>query len=61
MFSLFDNSPGTEMVSLVDHASRKGWVLFDGECPWCISMARKVEGTLRQRGFALATLQTQWV
>lgn len=61
MFSRLDNSPGTEMVSSVDHASRKRWVLFDGECPWCISIARKLEGTLRQRGFALAPLQTQWV
>jgi predicted DCC family thiol-disulfide oxidoreductase YuxK len=61
MFSRFENSLATEMVSPVGSASRKRWVLFDGECPWCNSMARKLEGTLHRRGFALAPLQTPWV
>ena len=61
MFSGIDNSLGTEIVNLVDHSSGKRWVLFDGDCPWCINMVRKLEGTLLRRGFGLAPLQAPWV
>src|SRR5271169_4209324 len=61
MLSRLDNPVGTEMAGLVDLVSHKEWVFYDGECPWCISMARKWECTLRRRGFTLLPLQTPWV
>lgn len=41
--------------------AEKGWVLFDGDCPWCVGWARRAGGALARRGFALAPLQTPWV
>lgn len=61
MYSIMDKSAGTQEGRLAHSAYPTRWVLFDGECPWCISLARKLETTLRLRGFALAPLQTQWV
>lgn len=38
-----------------------GWVLFDGECPFCRSWVRRVQPILAPRGFAFIPLQTPWV
>ena len=38
-----------------------GWVLYDGECPTCIDLAKKFERTLGRRGFTLARLESPWV
>ena len=34
-----------------------GWVFFDGECPFCISLVRRFLPVLAPRGFGLAPLQ----
>ena len=41
--------------------AEKGWVWFDGDCPWCVGWARRAGPALARRGFALAPLQTPWV
>ena len=38
-----------------------GWVLYDGDCGFCTTWARRFEKTLRRRGFDLEHLQTPWV
>lgn len=38
-----------------------GWLLYDGECGFCTRSARRVEGLIRRRGFAILPLQTPWV
>ena len=39
----------------------RGWVLYDGICPVCLSGVERWGPTLRRRGFGFATLQTGWV
>lgn len=36
-------------------------LLFDGECPFCLSLVSRWRNTLERRGFELAPLQTDWV
>ena len=38
-----------------------GWVLYDGSCGFCSRWVPFWEGTLRARGFRIATLQSDWV
>ena len=38
-----------------------GWVLYDGSCGFCSRWVPFWEGTLRARGFRIATLQSAWV
>jgi predicted DCC family thiol-disulfide oxidoreductase YuxK len=40
---------------------KRGWILFDGECPFCRSWVRRLEPVLSPRGFAFVPLQTPWV
>jgi predicted DCC family thiol-disulfide oxidoreductase YuxK len=37
------------------------WVLYDGACGFCSRWVPAWEGTLKKRGFAVATLQEPWV
>ena len=60
MSALSANSMRTGTLSRTADAPPKRWVLFDGECPWCMSLVQKFESTLRARGFEVAPLQTQW-
>jgi predicted DCC family thiol-disulfide oxidoreductase YuxK len=39
----------------------RGWVLFDGECEFCRTWARRMERVLAGRGFLFIPLQTPWV
>jgi predicted DCC family thiol-disulfide oxidoreductase YuxK len=39
----------------------RGWVLFDGECEFCRTWARRMERVLSGRGFLFIPLQTPWV
>jgi len=40
---------------------RRGWILYDGECEFCISIVRLIRGVFEPRGFAFLPLQTPWV
>ena len=53
-------SLNTEMNEM-GRPGHQGWVLYDGDCPMCVGLARRFEETLKRRGFALAALQTPWV
>ena len=39
----------------------RGWVLFDGNCRFCLGWARRLQPLLRPRGFDFLPLQTPWV
>ena len=39
----------------------KGWVLYDGPCGFCSRWVPRWKGTLARRGFAIDTLQADWV
>lgn len=39
----------------------RGWVLYDEACAFCTRWVRFWRGTLEQRGYAIASLQTPWV
>lgn len=41
--------------------SFRGWVLFDGECPFCRRWARRLHPLLAPRGFLFLPLQVPWV
>lgn len=38
-----------------------GWILFDGQCPVCLSWVRRTRRILEPCGFAFVPLQTPWV
>ncbi|HXW17711.1 MAG TPA: DCC1-like thiol-disulfide oxidoreductase family protein [Candidatus Acidoferrales bacterium] len=37
--------------------ARRGWVFFDADCAFCMSIARRLQPALEARGFGVATLQ----
>ena len=37
--------------------ARSGWIFFDGDCGFCMSIARRLRPVLEPRGFGIATLQ----
>ena len=39
----------------------RGWILYDGECPFCRSLAARYQRTFESRGFAFTPMQTPWV
>jgi predicted DCC family thiol-disulfide oxidoreductase YuxK len=39
----------------------RGWVLYDGECRFCVRWLRFWEPVLRQNGFGVEALQANWV
>ncbi len=39
----------------------QGWVLYDGECPFCLNAVARFGPILRRHQFDLAPLQTPWV
>ena len=43
------------------HPSPRGWVLYDGDCAFCLGMVRRFRAVVERRGFCLAPLQTPWV
>jgi predicted DCC family thiol-disulfide oxidoreductase YuxK len=44
----------------MDRAALKGWVLYDGECPFCVRWLHLWAPHLRRRGFEIDTLQAGW-
>ena len=41
--------------------SPAGWVLYDGECAFCVRWLKLWSSVLRRRGFEVDTLQADWV
>ena len=39
----------------------RGWILYDGRCPFCRRGARRLGGIVSRRGFRLVPLQRRWV
>jgi predicted DCC family thiol-disulfide oxidoreductase YuxK len=48
-------------TEITDIEKFNGWVLYDGDCPLCTSMARRFRKLLAGRRFELLPLQTAWV
>jgi predicted DCC family thiol-disulfide oxidoreductase YuxK len=42
-------------------ADLRGWVLYDGECQFCLGWVRRMKPIFAPRGFAFLPLQTPWV
>src|SRR5271168_5266353 len=40
---------------------RRGWVLYDGDCQFCLGWVRRMKPILVPRGFEFLPLQTPWV
>jgi len=59
-FSAMAISVNTETTESESPAFR-GWVLFDGDCPFCRRWACRMEPHLVPRGFLLLPLQLPWV
>ena len=51
----------TEMTRIKDIHWLQGWVLYDGDCPFCTRWAERFERILTRRGFDVAPLQAPWV
>lgn len=51
----------TGAPALPEDPPATGWLLYDGECGFCTRSARRVEGLIGRRGFAILPLQTPWV
>jgi predicted DCC family thiol-disulfide oxidoreductase YuxK len=47
----------TEITDSKGRKARSGWVFFDGDCAFCMSIARRLRPLLEPRGFGIATLQ----
>ena len=39
----------------------RGWILYDGECPFCRGLTARYQTTFETRGFVFTPLQTPWV
>jgi predicted DCC family thiol-disulfide oxidoreductase YuxK len=47
----------SEMTDAKGRRARAGWAFFDGDCSFCMGLARRFRNLLESRGFGLATLQ----
>lgn len=47
----------TEITDTKGRKARSGWVFFDADCAFCMSIARLLRPLLEPRGFGIATLQ----
>jgi predicted DCC family thiol-disulfide oxidoreductase YuxK len=52
------NASGTRRQSAV---ATGGWILYDGQCRYCLAAARQFERLFARRGFYFLPLQTPWV
>ena len=48
-------------MNLKREETNRGWVFYDGECPFCVALAKKFTPLLHRYGFDLVALQTPWV
>ncbi len=51
----------TETADVKQAVPYCGWLFYDGECPLCINIVKRIAPTLRRRQFGVATFQTTWV
>ena len=51
----------TELTKITGINEIKGWILYDGECPFCQRWVARVENLFTKRGFDFAPLQAPWV
>jgi predicted DCC family thiol-disulfide oxidoreductase YuxK len=42
-------------------AAVRGWVLYDGDCQFCLGWVRRMKSVFVARGFEFLPLQTPWV
>jgi predicted DCC family thiol-disulfide oxidoreductase YuxK len=42
-------------------APSRGWVVYNGECQFCLGWVRRMKPVLEPRGFLFLPLQTPWV
>ena len=54
-----EHSLGTEITDTT-HRTDKDWVLFDGRCPMCRSMAGAGKGMAEAAGCRLTSFDTEW-
>ena len=47
----------SEMTDSKGRKARSGWIFFDGDCTFCMSIAHRLRPVLEPRGFGIATLQ----
>ncbi len=56
---------GVDMQTRIQEAGEvgavRGWVLFDGDCRFCISLVRRFGSLLRRHHYEVAPLQSPWV
>lgn len=45
----------------MNESSGSGWVLYDGECSFCVEFVERWRPALSRKGFRFETLQTDWV
>lgn len=50
-------SLSSEITDNKGRRARSGWVFFDGQCPFCLSLVRRFRPVLESRGYGLAALQ----
>ncbi|HJY87136.1 MAG TPA: DUF393 domain-containing protein [Candidatus Acidoferrales bacterium] len=50
-------SLSSELTDSKGRRARRAWIFFDGNCAYCIALARRWQPRLEPRGFALAPLQ----
>lgn len=50
-------SLSSEITDSKGRRARSGWVFFDAQCSFCVSLARRFRPVLEPRGFGLAALQ----
>jgi len=50
-------SLSAEMTDTKGRRASQGWILFDRDCRFCTSLARRFRSTFEKRGFGLAALQ----
>lgn len=49
------------MKAAENRSPARGWILYDGECPFCRNLAARFGLTFESRGFACTLLQTPWI
>ena len=55
------SQPGAADCDQPALAPIRGWILYDGECRFCIAAANRFQQLFARRGFAFVPLQTTWV
>lgn len=51
----------TELSDSVGRARLRGWVLYDAQCPFCVSLIERARDVLQRARFRLEPIQSPWV